>query len=106
MRIVRSVYDGLGSAAKDVVDADLLALIGGRSHVLSVEINRLFLVQVLSRRHSDEKERALVTFHGERGSLMLRRMLVHALANWDCGYFLEEAALNVPPPRRHGNGVR
>ena len=94
MRIVRSTYDGLGATAKDAVDADLLALVDGRSHVLSVEINRLFLVQVLSRRHSQAKEKALVGMHGERGSDLLRRMIVHALANWDCGYFVKRLLPN------------
>ena len=94
MRIVRSTYDGLGAAAKDAVDANLLALVDGRSHVLSVEVNRLFLVQVLSRRFSEEKEKALVAMHGERGSHLLRRMVVHALANWDCGYFVKKLLPN------------
>ena len=96
MRIVRSTYDGLGAAAKDSVDANLLALIDCRSHVLSVEINRLFLVQVLSRRHSDEKERALVALHSQRGSHLLRRMTIHALANWECGYFVKGQLPNFP----------
>ncbi len=94
MRIVRSTYDGLSTAAKDSVDANLTALIHSLSHVLSVEINRLFLVQVLSRRHTDEKEKALVALHSQRGSHLLRRMIVHALANWDCGYFVKKQLPN------------
>ena len=90
MRIVRGVYDGLSTAAKDAIDADLLALVDGQSHVLSVEINRLFLVQVLSRRRSSEKEKALIALHSERSSLLLSRMVVHALANWDGGYFVKK----------------
>ena len=88
MRIVRRTYDELNTTAKDSVDDNLLALVEDQSHVLSVEINRLFLVQLLSRRHSVEKEKVLVALHNQHESQLLRRMIVHALANWDCGYFV------------------
>ena len=90
MRIVRSTYDDLSAPAKDMVDAALLSLIDGGSHILSIEINRLFLVQVLSRRHATAKERALLAMHAKSANPLLRRMLLHALANWDCGYFVKE----------------
>ena len=88
MRIVRGIYDGLSISAKDSVDNDLLALIDSDSHVLSIELNRLFLVQVLSRRHSVEKERALFSLFSTHENPLLRRMIIHALANWDCGYLV------------------
>ena len=89
MRIVRSTYDELSNPAKDMVDSALLGLIDRGSHILSVDINRLFLVQVLSRRHTATKESALVAMHSNAASRLLRRMIVHALANWGCRYFLK-----------------
>ena len=90
MRIVRSIYDDLGGAGKDLVDAALLSLIGSGSHILSIDINRLFLVQVLSRRHTGAKERALVALHLDCANPLLRRMVGQALANWDCRYFVKK----------------
>ena len=94
MRIVRGTYDELGASAKDMVDAALLALIQGDSHILSIDINRLFLVQVLSRRHAVAKEKALVGMHPNCANPLLRRMVIHALANWDCRYFVKRELRN------------
>ena len=94
MRIVRSTYDELGPSAKDMVDAALLSLIRGGSHILSIDINRLFLVQVLSRRHSDPKEKELVAMYPDCDNPLLRRMVVHALANWNCRYFVKKELRN------------
>ena len=91
MRMVRGNYDEIGTCAKDIVDENLLALIDKGSHLLSIEINRLYLVQVLARRHSDSKEKALVAMFGDNpDSLLLRRMVILALANWNCGYFVKK----------------
>lgn len=94
MRIVRSTYDELGDPAKDMVDAALLSLLDRSSHILSVDVNRLFLVQVLSRRRTEPKEKALVAMHPGAGNPLLRRMIVHALANWDCRYFAKRELRN------------
>ena len=88
MRIVRSTYDELGAAAKDMVDTALLSLIDRGSHILSVDINRLFLVQVVSRHHTDAKENALIAMCADTANVLMRRMILHALANWDCRYFV------------------
>ncbi|MCY3540414.1 MAG: RNA-directed DNA polymerase [Gammaproteobacteria bacterium] len=100
MRMVRGIYDELNDAGKETVDENLLSLVEESSHVLSVEINRLFLVQLLSRRQSDEKERALIALYNQHENQVLRRMIIHALANWDCGYFVKgelEKFSNVSP---------
>ena len=94
MRVVRSTYDELGPAAKDMVDAALLSLVDRGSHILSVDINRLFLVQVLSRRHTDAKERALVAMYPDSTNTLMRRMIIHALANWDCRYLVKRELRN------------
>ena len=100
MRIVRGVYGELDATAKDSVDKNLLSLVDDQSHVLSVEINRLFLIQLLSRRQSVDKENALIAMYQEHENQILRRMAIHALANWECGYFVEgelEKFSNVSP---------
>ena len=103
MRIVRSTYDELGAAAKDMVDTALLSLIDRGSHILSVDINRLFLVQVLSRRHTDAKENAIVAMYADTANVLVRRMILHALANWDCRS--SRANCGTSRRRRRGKGV-
>lgn len=94
MRIVRSTYDELGTSAKDMVDSALLSLIDRDSHILSVDINRLFLIQVLSRQHTDHKEKVLIALYPSPDDPLLRRMIVHTFANWDCRYFVKRELRN------------
>ena len=94
MRTVRGTYDDLRTPAKNFVDAALISLFDEESHLLSMDVNRAYYLQALARRHHPDKERVFVSMFDHTSSPLLRRIIIHAMANWDCHYLVSRALKN------------
>ena len=90
MRAVRGVYDALPDKSKDTIDDALVRIVEEQEHILSVEVNLAYYLQALSRRHSSQKEEILVEIYDMRPSPILRRIIIAAMANWGCHYWLSD----------------
>ena len=83
MRVVRGLYEDLRHSTKEFIDSALLEVAATKSHLMSIDVNRCYFVQLLSRRHSLKKEQLLVEMYQESLNPLLRRMIVHTFANWE-----------------------
>ena len=88
MRAVRGLYDTLPDDAKNAIDAALVRIFEEHEDILSVEINMVYFLQAMSRRHSHRKVEILVDVDEKRPSPIIRRIIVAAMANWQCDYWL------------------
>ncbi|MFO8077996.1 MAG: FGGY family carbohydrate kinase, partial [Thermoplasmatota archaeon] len=60
MRSTRSIYNELENYGKDLVDNSLLKLLSDQSYLSKIELNLNYIIQILSVRHSQEKEELFV----------------------------------------------
>ena len=88
IRVVRGLYEDLDDSTKDFIDSALLELADTKSHLMSIDVNRCYIVELLSRRHSPEKEQTLSEMYEESRNPLLCRMIVHTHANWNCYDFI------------------
>ena len=91
MRTVRGTYGDLRKSTKNFVDASLIALFHEDSHLLSMDVNRAYYVQALARRHRQAKESVLVSMFDRTSSPLLRRIIIHTMANWNCHYMVSRS---------------
>ncbi|MEL6868901.1 MAG: RNA-directed DNA polymerase, partial [Pseudomonadota bacterium] len=90
MRSVRGVYDDLPESGKDFVDNRLIELYENDSHLLSVDLNLGFYVQVLERRQSRRKEEIFIETFEKKTNPMIKRLIIQAMSNWSCHYWLTD----------------
>ena len=89
MRVVRGVYMDLSELGKAAVDECLIAIFEHHKDILSVEINVAYYLQALAMRHSDRKVEIMVEVY-ERPSPILRRIVIAAMVNWKCHFWLSD----------------
>jgi hypothetical protein len=91
MRSTRSIYDELDMNGKDLVDKSLLELFTEQSYLTKIELNLNYIIQILSIRHSQEKEELFVKLFETETCHFLKRQIIVAMANWNCHYWLVDA---------------
>jgi hypothetical protein len=90
MRAVRGVYEALPPEAQSNVDEALIRIYDDHQQILSVELNLAYYLQALSRRHSEQKVEIFVEIYERLPSPILRRIIIGAMANWRCDYWLSD----------------
>ena len=90
MRAIRSVYKDLNDEGKEVVNSSLLQLFETDSHLIRIELNLNYIIQVLSLEYSDTKEKLFIKLFDQTNDHLLRRQIIIALANWDCHFWLSD----------------
>ncbi len=90
MRAVKGVYDDMTERMKDNVDEMLISLYESNSHLLSVDLNVSYFVQVLARRCSTRKEMILIELFDRTTKSLIRRQIILAMSNWGCHYWLSD----------------
>lgn len=88
MRATRRIYNDLDNLGKQLVDRSLLELFKSESHLVKIEINLSYIVQVLSLEHSQEKEELFVALYEKSTNHFFRRQIIIAMANFKCHYWL------------------
>ena len=72
MRATRRIYNDLDKLGKQLVDKSLLELFKSESHLVNIEINLSYIIQVLSLEHSQEKEELFVALYENSTNHFLR----------------------------------
>jgi hypothetical protein len=88
MRSVRSVYDELSDEGKEIVDSSLLELFNTENYLTKIELNLNYIVQILSIRHSHQKEELFVKLFDTETNHFLKRQIIVAMTNWESHYWL------------------
>ena len=88
IRVIRGLYEDVSESTKGFIDESLLELDAVKSHLISIDVNRCYFVELLSRRRSWHKEQVLAAMYEESRNPLLRRMIIHTLANWNCHDFI------------------
>lgn len=90
MRAVRGVYDSLSDEAQNSIDLILISLYEDDSHILSVDLNLSFYIQVLAKKQSQRKEEILIELYEKRTNPLIKRQVILIMANWNCHYWLTD----------------
>ncbi|TQI71245.1 reverse transcriptase (RNA-dependent DNA polymerase) [Gramella sp. Hel_I_59] len=88
MRSVRSIYDELSEEGKDIVDNSLIELFATENYLTKIELNINYIVQILSIRHSHQKEELFVKLYESETNHFLKRQIIIAMTNWENHYWL------------------
>lgn len=94
MRSVRSVYEDLTNEGKDLVDNSLVALFRNQNFLTKIEMNVSYIIQILSIRHSPEKEALFIRLFETETNHLLKRQIIIAMSNWNCHYWLVDIKNN------------
>jgi hypothetical protein len=88
IRLIRAVYDDINDASKTLIDKSLIDLFSSDSYLTKIEINLNYIVQVLSIRHTQDKEELFIRLYESELNHLLKRQIIIAMANWNCHYWL------------------
>lgn len=88
MRSIRTIYDDVPKEGKDIIDNSLLELFKSESYLTKIEINLNYIIQILSIRHSQQKEELFVKLFETETNHFLKRQIIVAMTNWECHYWL------------------
>lgn len=88
MRSIRSIYEELTEEGQDIVDNSLLELFKTQNYLTKIELNLNYIIQILSIRHSPQKEELFVRLYETETNHFLKRQIIIAMANWDSHYWL------------------
>ncbi|HZH85815.1 MAG TPA: RNA-directed DNA polymerase [Brumimicrobium sp.] len=94
MRSVRSVYEELNGEGKDLVDTSLITLFNSGSFLTKIEMNVSYMMQILSIRHSAEKEALFIRLFETPINHLIKRQIIVAMSNWNCHYWLVDIKNN------------
>lgn len=96
LRLIRGIYEELDSQIQDLIDKELLILFEVESYLTKIELNINYIVQILSIRHSNDKESLFIKLYDAGTNHLLRRQIIIAMSNWDCHYWLIDIKSNFP----------
>lgn len=90
MMVLRGLYPDLDDGSKTLVDKALIQLVDNNSHIVSVDLNLAYLVQVLRLQSTQQKESLFVKLFKERTSPLVRREIILAMAAWGHTHWLSD----------------
>ena len=90
MRLLRSVYNELGEATKDIVDSAIEYLFGEGSHLVQNDVNLSYLLPVFALRQSAKKEAILIELYDRTTAPLVRKGIVLVMARWRVTFWLSD----------------
>ena len=92
MTVLRRLYMDLNEETHDLIDSGLSDLIKKESHIIQVDLNLAYAIQVMRRRcHCTQKTEVLfVQIFKKSTSPLVRREIVIAWADWQHSHFLTD----------------
>ena len=89
MRAVRGTYEHLNRLGQERLAAAMLKLAKEGDYILDFELNLAYFVQALSKTPQGSAEQAsaerlLVSVYSRSSNPLVRRMIIHTMANWRC----------------------
>jgi hypothetical protein len=82
MTVLRGLYPELDSPTQDLIDSALITLVEKESHIIKVDLNLAYVVQVLRRRCTQSTETLFVRLFKKSTSPLVRREIIIAWAGW------------------------
>lgn len=82
MTVLRGLYLDLDTATQDLVDGALVGLVEKGSHIIKIDLNLAYLVQVLRRRCTQQTETLFVKLFKSNTNPLVRREIIVAWISW------------------------
>lgn len=104
MTVLRGLYLELDEETQNLIDAALTGLIEDESHIIQVDLNLAYALQVMRRRCTQKTETLFVKVFKKSTSPLIRREIIIAWAGWQHNHSLTDlkkhfAALSKWEPR-------
>lgn len=90
MMVLRGLYSELDPATQDLVSVALVGLIEQESHIIKVDLNLAYVVQVLRRRCTHQIETLFVRLFKTTTSSLVRREIILAWVDWGHNHCLTD----------------
>ena len=94
MMVIRGLYLNLDEETQDLIDSSLSNLISNESHIIQVDLNLAYAIQVMRRRCTQETETLFVSLFKRKTSPLVRREIVIAWAGWQHNHSLTDLKKN------------
>lgn len=94
MTVLRGLYMDLDEETQDLIDSGLSNLIKNESHIIQVDLNLAYAIQVMRRRCTQKTETLFVQILKKNTSPLVRREIVIAWAGWRHNHSLTDLKKN------------
>ena len=99
MRAVRGTYERFDRLAQERLAVAMLKLANDGDYILDFDLNLAYFVQALSKMPQGSAEQAsaerfLVGVYSKPSNPLVRRMIIHTMANWRCHYHISDYIRN------------
>ncbi|NTU50227.1 MAG: hypothetical protein HGA87_04985 [Desulfobulbaceae bacterium] len=94
MTVLRGLYTDLDEETQDLIDYGLSNLIKNESHIIQVDLNLAYAIQVMRRRCTQKTEALFVQIFKKSTSSLVRREIVIAWAGWQHNHSLTDLKKN------------
>lgn len=94
MTVLRGLYTDLDEATQDLIDSGIANLIKNESHIIQVDLNLAYAIQVMRRRCTQKTEALFVQIYKKSTSPLVRREIVIAWAGWQHNHSLTDLKKN------------
>ncbi len=90
MTSLRGIYTDLDEETQDLIDSGISNLIKEESHIIQIDLNLAYAIQVMCQRHTQKTEVLFVQIMKKRTSPLVRREIVIAWVNWKLSHSLTD----------------
>ena len=90
MRLLRSLYEEIDNETKDLADETIIGLFNQGSHLIHIDLNLSYLLQVFGQRRSAEKETILIDLYERSQSPLVKKEIILIMAKWGATYWLSD----------------
>jgi hypothetical protein len=94
MTVLRGLYMDLDEETQDLIDSGLSNLIKNESHIIQVDLNLAYAIQVMRRRCTQKTETLFVQIFKKNTSPLVRREIVISWAGWQHNHSLTDLKKN------------
>lgn len=90
MTVLRGLYVEVDEPTQELIDEALTTLIESESHIIQVDLNLAFAIQVMRRRVTQKTETLFVKLFKQSASPLVRREIIIAWADWGHNHSLTD----------------
>lgn len=90
MMVLRGLYSELDVPTQDLIDNSLAHLVAAESHIIKVDLNLAYLVQVMRQRCTQRTEALFVRLFKQNTSALIRREIIVAWIGWQHNHSLSD----------------
>lgn len=90
MRLLRSLYEQVDEETKNLADETMIGLFREGSHLIHIDLNLSYLLQVFGQRRSSVKETILIDLYERNQSPLVKKEIILIMAKWGATYWLSD----------------